>query len=310
MRAHTLPGLLGVQKNPQTTFKAWIQNNRYRINTPINPKSFELELYDKEELLEAISYDINRMSCSAIETVALISRSSVMPKSSGWAIIELYYSAYFSAQAIMRIFGVSCSQFDSQESIAVTNAAKLYHQDNGINISAGYYHCEYMPSNNLISCNQLGNTHQSFWTKFDQLLDDLSTKVSGSNFLERDKNKVIQFLFSIRERLNYWNNYNSSNWLSKVRNDVNYSHAMGAWYPYTGSKKVSDELFRIISRWNQEEFPSNITNHEKHPNTIVFADSCLSIIKLLKDLINDLSSHSDKSFLEYGPVRLMKQLAI
>lgn len=307
LRPYTIPGLNELTTLPRSTFRGWILNSKFKVSQKIESKKFVLDVYSHDEMLMPYAYDINRMATAAFETVSLINKNATFPKSMGWTIIQLYYAAYFSAHAIMRHFGVSCSQFDDQESQAVTKIAKLYGFDDGKTAFSGYYCCHYSQSNKTIECTQLKNTHQDVWKIFNELLNNLATKVSTSDFLKKDRDDVINYILSIRYGISHRNKMNTGNWLSRIRNDVNYSHSMGAWYPYGGAFKRHDEMYRVIKQWrsmpNNTEISSSDTSDE-----LLFTESCISIIKLAQDLILDLHSVSDKSFLDYGAMRYIKHL--
>ena len=223
LRAHTVPGFHNIHDIPQMTFRGWVDKRNYKISIPIASKSFSLDIYNHDVMLQPFAFDINRMATSAFESINGIVPENGLPKSLGWLIIRSYYAAYFAAHAILRIFGISCSQFDSNESRSITEVAKLYSLQGGKTISSGYYSCNYNFSNSTIQCDQLNNTHQDVWKTLHVLLDNLSTKVSTSDFLKKDRDNVIEFLFQLRLGLSNKNNLNNGAWLSKIRNDVNLS---------------------------------------------------------------------------------------
>jgi hypothetical protein len=188
--------------------------------------------------------------------------------------------------------------------MSVTQVAKLFGVQNGNTASSGYFCCTYSTDNKKIQCKLLNNTHQDVWKNFNELLDLLSTKVATSDYLKKDKDFVVEYLFSIRYGLTKRNKLNSANWLSKIRNEVNYSHTMGAWFPYNSASGLHDDMYRIVSKWDTEPSVSDFSGSKSNDH-LLFVQSCIDIVRLSKDLILDLNSVSDNSFLNYGAVRYL-----
>ncbi len=135
LRTQTLPGIIDIQNTPQLTFKGWIAGHSYKISSEIQSTKFSLDVFNHENLLLPYAYDINRMAASSFESISGILPDANLPKSVGWLMIRSYYSAYFSMHAILRLFGISCSQFDTNESNAITDVAKLFSLQNDITVS-------------------------------------------------------------------------------------------------------------------------------------------------------------------------------
>ena len=98
LQDYWLKELNNVSGRVETSFKGWLSNKNYQIYSPLAEESFMLNIQDKSEPLVAYAYDINRFSCSSFETMCLINKSKILPKSLGWLIIKCYYSAFFAAE--------------------------------------------------------------------------------------------------------------------------------------------------------------------------------------------------------------------
>lgn len=308
LRTQTLPGIIAVNKVPQVTFKGWIASQTYKTSSAIQSTDFCLDVFNHEELLLPYAYDINRMASSSFESISGVLPDSNLPKSVGWLMIRSYYSAYFSMHAILRLFGTSCSQFDFNESKAITEVAKLFSPQNGVTVSNGYYKCEYSTSTKSIHCTKLNNTHQDVWKVFYDFLDNMATKVSRSEFLNEDKTLVVKYLLMLRQGLSFRGTLNSGNWLSKVRNDVNYSHSMGAWYPYKNSSHEHEGMFRLVKKWKSPPSEDMINDSISKCDHLLFVSTCVSIVSLCHALLVDLTSINSSSFLKHAPIRLISQL--
>jgi hypothetical protein len=307
LRAHIMPGLTTIEEIPQMTFRGWIANKSYKMTSPLYSKEFSLDVYNHETFLLPYAYDINRMAASSFESMHGISPENGLPKSVGWLIIRSYYSAYFSMHALLRLFGISCSQFDANEARAVTDVARLYCLENGNIAASGYYKCQYNVQAAKVYCKQLSNTHQDVWKSFYDLIDDLATKIATSQFRKKDRDYAIEYLFNLREGLSFRKTLNGGNWLSKVRNEVNYTHSMGAWFPYSNSPDEHEKMFRLTRLWKQspEDMMQSHLNQCEH---ILFIGTCVSIVSLCHAILLDLHSINGNTFLKYGAIRLSHQL--
>mgnify|MGYP001454459478 CR=1 FL=1 len=308
LRAHIVPGLTNVEVIPQMTYRGWIAKKSYKMTTPLQSKDFVLDVYSHEQLLVPYAYDINRMAASSFESMHGISPETGLPKSVGWLIIRSYYSAYYAMHAILRLFGVSCSQFDANESRAVTDTARMFSLQNGNTAASGYYKCKYDVHTSKVYCKQLSNTHQDVWKSFYELIDELATKVSSSDFRKKDRDYVIEYLFQLREGLSFRKTLNSGNWLSKVRNEVNYTHSMGAWFPYSNAPDEHEKMFRLTQMWKQPPSEEIIKSHLTQCDQLLFVSTCVSIVSLCHALLSDLHSINKNVFLKYGAIRLANQL--
>ncbi len=303
-----MPGLTGIEAIPQLTYRGWIAKKSYRMSLPFKSKEFILDVYSHDEILLPYAFDINRMAASAFESIHGITPDNGLPKSTGWLVIRSYYSSYFAMQAILRIFGISCSQFDSNEAKAVTDVANIYSLQNGYTASTGYYVCTYDVLTSKAHCKHLNNTHQDVWKIFYELLEKLATKVSTSDFLKKDRDAVIQYLFKLREGLSHRNTLTSGSWLSKVRNEVNYTHSMGAWYPYQNSVNEHDKMFRITRSWNRVPTQDTIHSELSSCDQLLFVSTCVSIVSLCHALLSDIFKLNKDVYLKNGAMRLANQL--
>lgn len=303
-----MTGFTSIEVMPQITYKGWIAQKSYRMTTPLQSKEFTLDVYSHEQLLLPYAYDINRMAASSFESMHGISPDAGLPKSVGWLIIRSYYSAYFAVQAILRLFGISCSQFDANETKAITDVARLYSIQNGKVAANGYYKSQYDAKASKVYCKQLSNTHQDVWKSFYELIDDLSTKIASSDFRKNDRNYVIEYLFKLRDGLSCRGTVGGGNWLSRVRNEVNYTHSMGAWFPYASSPNEHMKMFRLTQLWKQPPSEEIIESLLSESDRLLFVGTCVSIVSLCHALLSDLHNINGNIFLRYGAMRLANQL--
>jgi hypothetical protein len=303
-------GLNDVSGNVYQKLSVWISDGKYQIYNQVDREAFCLNISDKEPLLKAFAYDCNRMSIAVIETIDSITLSQKLPKSRAWMIIQFYYSAFYAAHAILRLFGIACTQLDKSETNKIEHVADLFNNANGVTITSGFYRCDYDNNNNLLYCKKLntpqnGGSHEKMWIVFQETLRSISNDIltgSGSSITKQNVAAKLSELCDVLSSRN-------SNWLSNIRNMTTYRHEYSAWYPYSKYQKYYDNLYDCISHWNSD--PMNIViwpNQDKE--LLSFMEACSMIVAICNCLIEDMTSRcsTGKSFHIYGPLAIINQM--
>lgn len=274
-------------------FKAWLASGRYQINH-ISEKGSEVELHvnDHEFLTESLGYDFCRFSCAAFESTRDIREDNNFPKATAWAGIRAYYAAFFAAHAILRLFGVSCSQIEASQALTLNKyATNIYDISN--KISSGFFMGIFNPTTSLVTLNKLNDTHKDTWTTFDAKLEELSRSVLSVQGVSNEKAEVSAFLTALSNSLKNSGKFTSGNWLSVFRNNLNYKHDYEAWYPYKKASIRFDQANRYLSNCLTKDFNPNFGLLEPDER-LRFFGTCSAIIHLLSQLSNDLSTISLK----------------
>lgn len=284
--------------------KWFIENgNFFFLNKP-SGKKFELVTNSIDDVMKSLCHDISRFSCSAIETITNINDDPEFPKSNAWMSIRAYYSAFFSAHCILRIFGRSCSYLSNDEVRSINNSLKKQYND--VRVSGGNYIIELKKQTGSIVLNskEIDSSHAGLWGQFISLLDELLTTVSSlTSFTDSQKNECVGFIFELKQRMT---RRGGSSFLSIVRNEINYNHAMYSWSSYKTNKKLENNNIKIkIESWKKEcnrgLFSSN--NSEK----VEFIETCAIIVSLMKDLIIELYFFNKNGFLRYGTISILRK---
>jgi hypothetical protein len=107
------------------------------------------------------------MSIAAIESVSGIKPEQCLGKSGAWGIIRAYYSSFFAAHAIMRMFGVSCTQLESTHVNHIYNYAKAVGLHGTLNkIESGFYEIKIDKAFDHIEFNKFSDPHADTWGTF------------------------------------------------------------------------------------------------------------------------------------------------
>ena len=241
-----------VSSKAETDLKAWIANGQYLMDQALvsNAKGraieFKLRFQDADKLNIALANDCNRFSQAAIESMWCIGRVDKLPKSTAWATVQMYYSAFFAAHALLRIFGRACIQLDSNHTDAVYQVASATNMDGGSTcIESGFYIS--IIENNSIKYTKLKDSHADTWHSFSNLLTWIINNIDKTTGLGKQKSDVIDFISSLKLAISQSGSA-KGNWPSQVRNRANYQHNYGVWYPYKNAFHDHEAILRN-SEW-------------------------------------------------------------
>lgn len=290
-----LPNIENVCFNvPQNNLKSWLADEQYCIKSIISQKHFELAITNRNKYIQVMAEECFNFEIAAFESVLNINEITTAPKSHAWLLITLYYAAFFSAHAILRIFGRTCTQFERGHMLAVMRLAR----SSGLlpatikNIDAGSYLTFYDLSNNFVRMKKVDNSHVSLWVCFEELLKDLRDYISPLQVPTKIKNKLILGLIELSDSLSDYNRkLDQSNWLSIQRNKINYQLPHSFWYPYVGTRVNSKEIVVRIKNIESNFVKLSINKNNYYER---FVDTSIKIICLLKELHYEMCHKSIK----------------
>lgn len=251
----------------ESDLKAWVANGRYLMAQSLVPSSsnrataFELHFQQSDTLYESLANDLNRFSQAAIESMWSIGKVAKLPKSTGWAAVQMYYSAFFAAHAILRVFGQACTQLDRGHVDKVFQIARATQLDgNTTAIENGFYFSSIL--NNEMQFKKLKESHADTWSSFSGLLSWLIDNIANTTGLSIHKSDALTLISNIKSTM-HKSGASKGNWLSQIRNKVNYQHSHGVWYPYKSALHNHDIILRN-SEWLKDpvSFDLNLTNND------------------------------------------------
>ncbi|GFE57074.1 hypothetical protein [Geobacter sp. AOG1] len=310
IRQFWMPGINEISGNPEIKLQAWFALSKYQIYKQVEATSFELTVSELNHLLKAFACDSNRMAMASFETLLGITKSDFLPKSTAWFIIQLYYSAFYAAHAILRFTGVSCTQLESNEISTVEKLADIYGALHNVHISSGFYKCHFEGNTSVLRCSKLdfprsGSSHEKMWNVFRSQMSMISNEILSGQGLSTEKQLVATKISELCQALGTTN----SNWLSHVRNLTTYRHEYGVWFPYSNSKKYYERLHDLVDKWKDDPLSINIWSSSDR-ELQKFTETCTLIISICRDMVIDMSSRctTGKSFHKLGTLSLVKQI--
>jgi hypothetical protein len=235
----TINEIFEISVKTESDLKAWLANGQYLLSRPLKPNNknhaaeFELILQYPKILYASLANDCNRFSLAAIESMWSVKKIIKLPKSTGWAAVQMYYSAFFAVHAILRLFGRACTQLENSHVQKVYQIAVATQDDGGVTrIENGFYlSCL---DNGVLKCNKLKDSHADTWSSFYNLLTWIIDNIITTTGIGEHKSDAISLISDLKTAISC-SGATRGNWLSVIRNKVNYQHSYGVWYPYKGA---------------------------------------------------------------------------
>ncbi|MBC6983789.1 hypothetical protein [Caulobacter sp. 17J80-11] len=297
LRPYWLDGLNAVSTGTSRSFKGWLDGEDYVVSSFVAGSNvIELAIGDVEPVVAGFAHDIDRFGAATLETIAGIGVGNEFANSRAWPLIRSYYAAFYAAHGICRIFGRSVS------SLAADNAATLRR----VAVQSGFlpghvivhekvYAFELdVPGRSISGAPLSRGSHEDTWRQLDDTLSSLQVRILSSPGVIVAKQEVFDCLQVARDIMR--TDGASGNWLSKVRNNLNYRHDYGAWYPHGGGRHWDsvDAMFRAF-------LSDPLAARAAPDNKVVarFAKGCALIVAIFVDLLRDLSTRhpGSRSFL-------------
>jgi len=291
--------------------KGWIANQNYYIDEDLTLKSFSLRASDKDYLKASLANDCNRMAMAAIESISGIKTDDIMNKSGAWGIIRSYYAAFFSIHSIMRMFGISCSQLEQDHVDKIYELSNIFGKTGSISkLEKGFYSIEIDKSFTNVQFYKYKDSHKDTWERFLILLEKLKDQSISVSSLSNYKIEAIDILYSIKKGITRSHCGKSGNWLSVIRNSVNYQQSHGVWYPYEKRPVAPSYINKIASEWTKrsEDLKSSLTKSDIE----TFFEIVLMISALFRELLIGCSckaNNKNKTFVN-GCLRLLNSIKV
>ncbi|MFL9608730.1 hypothetical protein ACKF11_01465 [Methylobacillus sp. Pita2] len=313
-----LHDLIRIKSNATEGLQNWFLTGDYLISQVPTNKKIEVFPRSTEELTKAFSNDLSRLSSAAFESAEGLTKNPIFPYSSGWILVRAYYSAYFAANALMRCFGYSSTNIDILQITSLKDTARLCGfpcpSKAKTTPQPGVYFIEYSVASlevTLSIVNSNGGVHGKFWESFSKFISSLELKISNSTSLVKDdKKKAKKELDTIKKMLCGVGSTNF-NWLSFVRNNINYRLDYDVWHPYKDCEMDSEQIIKIFDDiWKQTPDPSLVNVNTD--NLQKFIAVCAFMVSWCKATLEKMSNFNTPAahFLKKGPISFLTTAGI
>lgn len=297
--------------------RKWLFESEHYAVTDSQNNYVELCYYDEQELLSVWASDVSRLSCAAFESVANVKTSGITNKFLAWNLVQYYYSAFYSAHSILKILGYGLVQLDGMIIDRLSRKAMAAGITISSSINRGMYCIKFESNNKLIlyKVNRYDDSHKGLWKRFFEILSVLNGEYVDTNLLNNDCIRIRQSNESIP--LSFWgrveqndaldvqnrisqlksimNLKGDQNWLSYIRNIVNYNHGLGSWYPYFDYSRNYEKvvLFQKSCFENFLDKQFDVINSDD--DILKFTKTCQLINAMNYDLLVDLKERNPES---------------
>jgi hypothetical protein len=217
-------------------------------------------------------------------------------------VIQTYYSAFFSAHALLRILGESCTSIEREQVSSLTRVGTLFGTLPAAPISGGLYHLICDSNAKTISGTALqGSPHEVFWRVFHARVHRLSNEVINVATASLANRQLASIKLSELAGNLCFRSAPTGRWLSTVRNAVNYSQKHATWYPYSGQEKYYAQLFEKTGEWNGDPLDLDLSSYGDK-DLRRFQVTCSFIISAFRTLMADMAKRcsTGRSFHQFG----------
>lgn len=237
---------LALKKPLEGGLKSWITKGSFYIQ---QNQSGEIILNDIliSEYASGLAYDFKRFALASLESRVGFHANYISSKAIGWPLLRMYYSAFFAAHAIMRETDQAVIRLDSPQAKYLTEIGQTY-IDPSFKVESGNYHVRRKQDTSktldvwLVKIQDSRGAHDAFWRIFYKFLAELADEVS----LKREpKDLLVVAQINEIQRVLSSNGFSNGTWLSSVRNEINYQHMYGVWFPYGNNKKIASYIGRL-----------------------------------------------------------------
>lgn len=228
------------------SLKVWLSDGNYYINNA--PPGLSLYCLDSDDLKKCLSLDAFRFSSHAAQTVHEMEKTTAYNKLTSWRVIQAYYAAYFSAHAVLRFFGKSFSHLERGHVDFLSGRCK---SEAGYtpSLPSAYYLIESNPKTHDVSFSRYGESHKDLWKCFLDLITHLEQQILTLRASQGRLHELSAHFFYLRESLTNRGQLSAGNWLSSVRNEVNYKSLEGVWFPFSKATPSFENLLGKVRGW-------------------------------------------------------------
>jgi hypothetical protein len=276
------------EANPRAGgFKGWLGNGAFVVDPTSKPDEIHLINVSLSELAAFQVFDVLRFALACLESAAFAKPERGRPRALGWPLIRMYYSGFFGGHAIMRAVGRGIVNVEGALATRLSQIANIYAVS--LSVTPGTYEIQVRQIDNLSAnivlrrVTSSAGVHVSFWRHFNNFLTDISTDIANSQ--DPDWPAVVGRVSEIQRVLTAAGS-NAGSWLSQIRNEINYQHEYGVWYPFGASR--SDADFVAGSRLDA---PNSVRlDRDPLKQTIQsFGSGCLALASLTCDFADQLA---------------------
>lgn len=307
-----LNGVLSPKLKVNEPIRNWLVGGSWIPQAGMTNKRLTAEIYSHDQLSDYFVSETIKLSIAAMSSCIQIENNTADNRSCAWQLVRYYYSAYYAANALMRLSGHACTNLGALECSAINTTAELYGVGGNApkdKLSGGVFHLKINqgPTPNFSLGVAPGKgVHVQLWLVFLAYLKDLKSKIRLSPAPKIDRDNAVKEIESLEKEFSR----EGGGWLSEVRNAVNYRFEHSAWYPYAPlnvDRSTLRNSFKIHAQGGTIFTPAAATEHELTKAVRV----CGFLIGWLTDSLNVITSTArdeKKTLIERGVLELSSKI--
>jgi hypothetical protein len=259
---------------------------------------------DSNSIATVLASDCHRLACAAFQTIEGVPNEMREKPSMPWSVVKLYYAAFYAGHSMLRTCGESCSYFYREHTKRINDLRMAMNRTPSFGIDQGLYHCAADSALVNLKCGRVGamvgGGHEAFWHIFGLWNRRAQDALPKSGLPSADTREVLVRLDWLNKILRE-NGGRNFDWLSHVRNDLQYRHKFGMWRPSTMRKAECGRLSRIAAQWRRD--PMEIDLHEIAEDDPLssFVACCAFVVAVCREMLEKIGSRlGRKSFVYFG----------
>lgn len=265
-----------------------------------------LDFRESSAIASATASDTSRLAAAALQSLTNLSDELSGDKNAlPWGLIRLYYAAFYSAHAVLRLLGRSFCYLESRHTAHLINLGAVTGNPAPFQITAGMYRCKVTQAFTTLSlaklsASSMGGSHESFWTYFEAQLREVEDSVLNGPLSRGDSQAVVAKLTEFRKLIAHGATFG---WLSKIRNEIQYRQSHQVWFPCAIDRQDRRALGRVVAQWKSD--PMTITLSVPVADVLSrFVLACIFPISCCGTLlarVHERSASARRSFVRCGP---------
>jgi hypothetical protein len=295
-----------------STFTDLITHSKagFDLDFDVANQSISLDFRDSNVVIDALAGDCCRFSLASFQSIAHINDDILDRDGAAWSMTKLYYSAFYAGHAVIRLLGEACSFFDQHHTGRIRRLGNAIGKPPPFAIEGGLYKCSLSRETAELTClkfskGAIGSGHELFWEFFGNKMKSISEEMLNGPLVQSEAQAVYSQIEDFRLILQKARAYN---WLSSVRNDLQYRHKFEVWYPYSLSKNKRQILHGLTRKWVGN--PMSIDLRDKRVDILgEFTSCCVFIVALCRCLLEKIaegSSAGKRSFVTLAPIAFLR----
>jgi len=293
---------LGTEKLGSIRLAEWANSSSATLTAPASV-GYPQTLQSLSSLRPLFTFEASRFASAALESYSTARSKWSDPEDRdglAWMLVSLYYSAYYSAHAILRLSGMALTQVDSWRRIEgeFMNLYATLEMPN-LGFSSGYHLMKLDDSGTAIDLSKAnvdsGNgSHLALWKEFKRFSDNCYSNNSLNTTFHQEAISV--YTGKLTRPIILDGKSCSWPWLPAVRNSVNYRLPDEIWG--AGTKRipprVNSRLQGLVKSPTSLEIVDGLDSDSEW---IRFSASCMYMLSLLCGLLRDMEIRSNSKAL-------------